>query len=296
MAKAKSAPLWVQILASSLPQYEKATLIALLSFGNHLDGTSIRPAVASVAARASIGERTAHTCIRNLRALGILIRETVGPVGRGQTVRYRINVERLRDMQALGRERVRRVQASEAVQTIADDDERVPGVQAFAEPAEPKSLHHTTEKGAPGADNLIRDLTSTYVEGAEAPNVDPETRLFGDCLRSLIAHEKAIGGKRTDQTLRSIIGKWKRDHGTVEAIHAISAALREGAVDPVEFIQRRFHPAAKPSTSNITAAEREDRRARNAYMQRLVTEGRAADAEKIGRDDAAWADAKRVAA
>ena len=45
-----------------------------------------------------------------------------------------------------------------------------------------------------------------------------------------------------------LLGKWRKDHGTEAVISAISLAQREGAIEPVSYIEGclRFQSKAKP--------------------------------------------------
>lgn len=39
---------------------------------------------------------------------------------------------------------------------------------------------------------------------------------------------------------RPMLGKWKRDHGAAAVIEALGKAQREGALDPISFIEGCF--------------------------------------------------------
>lgn len=85
-------------------------------------------------------------------------------------------------------------------------------------------------------------------EGASAP-VDPDKVMF-DAGRRLLA----ASGKSAADAGR-ILGKWRRDHGTEAVISAIGRAQREGAIEPVSYIEGclRFQrkEAEKPKRGDL---------------------------------------------
>lgn len=81
-------------------------------------------------------------------------------------------------------------------------------------------------------------------EGAPAPTLrvvdagsDPVAVLFR-AGRELLA-EAGISGKQAG----NILGKWRRDHGDAAVIAALGRAKREGAIEPVPFIEGCFRAA-----------------------------------------------------
>jgi hypothetical protein len=62
-------------------------------------------------------------------------------------------------------------------------------------------------------------------------NGDPEKILFDQGIAIL-----AAGGVKEPKA-RQLIGKWKKDHGAPNVISALSAAKREGAIEPISFIE-----------------------------------------------------------
>lgn len=68
-------------------------------------------------------------------------------------------------------------------------------------------------------------------EASAVPALDPEKLMFDTGVGLLVAHGKTEGGAR------SLLGKWKRDHGAPDVISAIGRAQREGSPDPVAFIE-----------------------------------------------------------
>lgn len=92
--------------------------------------------------------------------------------------------------------------------------------------------------------------------------VDPEKVMF-DQGRALLATAGIANGKAG-----SLLGKWKRDHGAEAVIVALGKAQREGAIDPISFIEGCFRNGQRPDNrrrgSNgmldaIFDAERDDR-------------------------------------
>lgn len=105
--------------------------------------------------------------------------------------------------------------------------------------------------------------------GAEAPAlpviVDPDKVMFDGGI-SLMARAGVLEPKA-----RQLLGKWKRDHGTPSVIAALGAAQREGAIDPISFIEGCFRNGKRPD---------HQRRGNNGFLDAIV------DAE---RDDRARA-------
>jgi hypothetical protein len=64
--------------------------------------------------------------------------------------------------------------------------------------------------------------------------VDPEKVMFDSGVNLL-----TNAGKSRDSA-RTLLGKWKRDHGAAAVIEALGAAQREGAINPVSFIEGRW--------------------------------------------------------
>jgi hypothetical protein len=70
--------------------------------------------------------------------------------------------------------------------------------------------------------------------------VDPEKVMF-DQGRRLLADAGILNGKAG-----GILGKWKRDHGAEAVIVALGKAQREGAIDPISFIEGCFRNGKRP--------------------------------------------------
>lgn len=75
----------------------------------------------------------------------------------------------------------------------------------------------------------------------EAPDlaVDPEKIMFDSGILLL-----GEAGK-TETQARGLLGKWKRDHGAGLVIEAMGKAKREGAIEPVSFIEGCLRAAAR---------------------------------------------------
>lgn len=82
---------------------------------------------------------------------------------------------------------------------------------------------------------------------ADAP-IDPEKVMF-DSGRKLLAAAGLSPAKAG-----SLLGKWRKDHGTEAVITALGRAQREGAIDPVAFIEGCFRfkaRAEKPADGEV---------------------------------------------
>lgn len=101
--------------------------------------------------------------------------------------------------------------------------------EAAAEPARVKPEPDT---------DTLDDKSSN---GAAAP-IDPEKVMFASG-RKLLA-DAGIAPKNAG----ALLGKWRKDHGTEAVIAALGRAQREGAIDPVAFIEGCFRFRAKTAT------------------------------------------------
>ena len=96
-----------------------------------------------------------------------------------------------------------------------------------------ETLHVTLQErhcNAPETENRDRDSS----EAKASASIDPEKVIFNAGIGLLMA-----AGKREDQA-RTLLGKWRRDHGGAAVIEALGAAQREGAINPVAFIEGRW--------------------------------------------------------
>lgn len=93
-------------------------------------------------------------------------------------------------------------------------------------------------------------LNSTKIEdkdsvakatGGTPPEIDPVKILFDDGVSLLVEN----GCKSTNA--RSIIGKWRKEHGDETTQAAIKSARAEGVTEPIAWITQRF--AGKPRES-----------------------------------------------
>jgi hypothetical protein len=69
---------------------------------------------------------------------------------------------------------------------------------------------------------------------AKSDFVDPEKVMFDSGLKLL------QGSGKSEGQARSLLGKWKRDHGAEAVIAGLGAAQREGAIDPAAYIEGRW--------------------------------------------------------
>lgn len=95
--------------------------------------------------------------------------------------------------------------------------------------AEPKDSHTDTDT------DTLDDKSSN---AADAP-IDPVKVMFDGGV-SLLTSAGIPNAKA-----RTLLGKWRKDHGAEAVIAAIGRAKREGAIDPVAFIEGCFRFAAK---------------------------------------------------
>lgn len=118
--------------------------------------------------------------------------------------------------------------------------------------------YQQSEKGANAGGNarLTHDQrTKEQVNNSvlrTGPSVpDPSQVIFTDCLAVL----KDAGV--SDRNGRSMLGKWRKIHGDSAVIAATGKAKREGAINPIEFIEGVFRHQSKPapqsSVSRIAA-------------------------------------------
>ncbi|MEL6646641.1 MAG: hypothetical protein AAFQ05_02860 [Pseudomonadota bacterium] len=81
-------------------------------------------------------------------------------------------------------------------------------------------------------DQRIKEQDNNIPVGA-AP-ADPSKIIFSQGLALLTSAGKSEGAAR------GLLGRWKRDHGDGAVIEALGRAQREGAIDPVSFIEGCF--------------------------------------------------------
>lgn len=153
-------------------------------------------------------------------------------------------------LQAMARMGLNLQQAAELVAAMEADSK--PRDRTAAERQRRHRENKKADEGGVTRDMSQRDVTrdppndiysnppspSANADGAE-PEISPETVMWGVGKAFLMRHgvpKTKVGG---------LLGKWKREHGTVETMEALSAAEREsrmtgGLVDPVGFIEGTF--------------------------------------------------------
>lgn len=76
--------------------------------------------------------------------------------------------------------------------------------------------------------------------GVSAVLPDPEKVMFDRGVQLL------AGAGKSEAQARPLLGKWKRDHGAEAVIVALGKAQREGAIDPISFIEGCFRADKSP--------------------------------------------------
>lgn len=138
---------------------------------------------------------------------------------------------------------------------VIDDDDRLSGWEkrqpkredstASARKAAWKERHRNASERTGTQGNAPETETETDIQLAnancadEAETPDPAKVMFDSGIALLRA-----AGKNEAQA-RSILGKWRKDHGPEAVIVALGRAQREGAMDPVGFIQGVFRSSVR---------------------------------------------------
>jgi uncharacterized protein YdaU (DUF1376 family) len=100
--------------------------------------------------------------------------------------------------------------------------------------------------------NLTRTLNETIEDeripvdkstGEKSDFIDPTKFMFDAGIRLLGA------AGISDGKARSVIGKWKRDHGDATVMAALGQAQRNGAIDPVAFVEGCFRARRRDGIS-----------------------------------------------
>jgi uncharacterized protein YdaU (DUF1376 family) len=81
------------------------------------------------------------------------------------------------------------------------------------------------------------------------PPIDPSKALWN------AGHKLLIGSGISDNTARGMLGKWRREHGDELLAVALGKAQREGAIDPVSFIQGCFRTRSRDGPVLTSLAE-----------------------------------------
>lgn len=123
-----------------------------------------------------------------------------------------------------------------AASVPGDGDESVPGDRTGTAKNVPGENPSKRQGEGQGEGDYISEAEAS---GGAAPPVaalvDPEKLMFDQGIRLLAA------GGVGEPKARTLLGKWKRDHGPPAVIAALGAAQREGAIDPVSFIEGVFN-------------------------------------------------------
>ncbi len=123
----------------------------------------------------------------------------------------------------------------------------------------------SSSPSSPSAEEEEDSVANATAENPVEPPepVNPEKVMF-DQGKRLLAEAGIVNGKAG-----SLLGKWKRDHGAEAVIVALGKAQREGAIDPVSFIEGCFRngPQSRPA-----------RQSRNGFLDAIIDEERAARA------------------
>ncbi len=142
---------------------------------------------------------------------------------------------------------------------MPDEAERLPfGPQTYATQVadkpyltlEPKTESPDGDSSAPG--------------GAPAPSPDLKSRIFGPALDWL-----AQQSGRPKDKLRTMVGRWCRDHGDGQVLEAFAQAARCGPVEPVAWIEQTL---------------KEEGHGKRLGNRDGLTAGQAAAAGVLGRD------------
>ncbi len=96
----------------------------------------------------------------------------------------------------------------------------------------------TTGKGKEGKGR--EEYSVAKATGAPAPQFDPVKALFDDGVKLL------MDTGTNEKQARSLVGKWRRDHGDEATRDAIQAAYDGGITQPCEWIPKRLGFAGKP--------------------------------------------------
>lgn len=98
--------------------------------------------------------------------------------------------------------------------------------------------------------------------GAAAPVAPPiAEQIWKAGVPFLVSHGVS------DKPARSLLGKWRKEHGDAATLSALIAAQTQGVSEPVAWIEGSFRNGGKPSKSGRSVAERQwDARRRGAAL------------------------------
>ncbi len=196
------------------------------------DGSGIWASKQRIANEIECSKQTVITTVKGLIADG-LIRETGQHKTRnGYTVIYCMNLQAIAALPAAKRE-VEEVQIAATVSTG----------QKLARPELDRSEALTARGQAAGPEpSLNRPSDANASGGADAPArpTDPVKVMFDSGIKLL--GEAGI----PEPSARTLLGRWRRDHGTEAVITALGKAQREGAIDPKAFIEGCLRNGEQP--------------------------------------------------
>lgn len=237
-----------------LPTTAKFVLLRLADFAND-KGSSIYPALETVAEDCCLSVRAVRQAFRFLEDTGILRLIEASRGGRGRTSRYAIDMIKVATLAQGGPGPLRNghdLNPEPAAGYATENPEPAAGFGAAENPAGDAGFSVNPASGslnpAPDAANpLESEVSEASASGQEAvppepppsPTASPSQEptpgalAWGPCLDSL--------GMLTGQEVRSLrplVGKWCRDYGEAAVIEAVSAAaVRQPAlVAPIPWI------------------------------------------------------------
>ncbi len=238
--------------------------MVLLKYADHADpdGCNAWPSVRTVSRGCSIPERTTARIIRTLKTLTVLQPDNRGFGGRKERPKgqsYRIDL----DMASkIGPEqwnkaysKVNKKGAGTSATQVADVYDRgapAPGSETsatqVADVADGEPMPKKSKRMPYGAETSATQVAdkpflepktespdgdSSAPLGAPAPVLDLKSRIFGPALDWL-----AQQSGRPKDKLRSMVGRWCRDHGDGQVLEAFAQAARYGPIEPVAWIER----------------------------------------------------------
>ena len=130
-----------------------------------------------------------------------------------------------------------------------------PAASPMASKGEPEDVHHSAHPltpAAPSSSSSPSGKDSEPIGSSAEPAPDLKAIIFGQGLDWL-----AKQTKRSPATLRSALGRAIKEHSEGVVIEAIGAAQREGAIDPLAFMEGVFRSRGgqrKADPRSISAA------------------------------------------
>ncbi len=271
--------------------------MVLLKYADHADpdGCNAWPPVRTVARGCSIPERTTARIIKALKALMVLQPDNRGFGGRKERPKgqsYRIDIDKAGK---IGPEQWKKAykKANEPgdktsatkVADVSDGEPSTPGPETsatqVADVADGEPMPNEAERlpfGPQTSATHVADKPYLTVEpktespdgdssapsGAPTPPPDLKSRIFGQALDWL-----AQQSGRPKDKLRSMVGRWCRDHGDGRVLETMTQAARCGPVEPVAWIERTL---------------KEESYGKRRGSRDGLTAGQAAAAGILGRD------------